>query len=98
MLVRVPPVAHARPHAAGSGPSCLPRRAALQGISAPFSQSALNYLLLAALYSALHARARGGAWGLTQPWWAYALLSALDVLGNGCLVFAYRYTSLTSVT
>ena len=67
-----------------------------QGVYAPTLQSALNYLLLAVVFSALHVRRRG--WTLAGRWWAYAGLAALDVEANLLLVSAFRFTSLSSAT
>ncbi|KAL4443860.1 hypothetical protein ABPG75_011597 [Micractinium tetrahymenae] len=69
---------------------------ARQGVSAPTLQSGLNYLLLGIVYTAVRLRTVG--WKLKCRWWAYAVLALLDVEANFCVVLAYRYTSLTSVT
>ncbi|GAB4822483.1 hypothetical protein N2152v2_009529 [Parachlorella kessleri] len=68
-----------------------------EGISAPTLQSTLNYALLAAAYGTYLLWGRK-ATSLSKPWWCYALLGLLDVEANYCLVLAYRFTSLTSVT
>lgn len=66
-----------------------------QGVSLPASQSVLNYACLAVVYCILLLR-RGKR--LQSAWYKYAALAAVDVLANFCLVEAYRYTTLTSVT
>ncbi|PRW60646.1 solute carrier family 35 member F1-like [Chlorella sorokiniana] len=69
---------------------------AREGVSAPTLQSSLNYFLLGVVYTAVHIRSNGFRWKCR--WWAYAVLALLDVEANACLVLAYRFTSLTSVT
>ncbi|KAK9856448.1 hypothetical protein WJX84_007778 [Apatococcus fuscideae] len=66
-----------------------------QGVSLPTTQSALNYGLLGLVYGCWLLQRKGG---LRAALWQYALLAFLDVEGNFCLVLAYRYTSITSVT
>lgn len=68
----------------------------LQGVYAPTLQSALNYLLLAVVFSSVHVRRRG--WRLQGRWWAYLGMAFLDVEANLLLVSAFRYTSLSSAT
>lgn len=67
---------------------------ARKGISAPTSQSFLNYVLLAIVYgSTLLYRGKP----LKAKWYYYVLLGLVDVEGNYLVVKAYQYTSLTSV-
>lgn len=67
----------------------------VQGVSLPASQSVLNYTCLAVVYGSLLIRRKEK---LRAELYKYAALAALDVLANFCLVQAYRYTTLTSVT
>lgn len=66
-----------------------------QGVSAPTLQSALNYALLALVFTAVRVHRARGSWRLKCWWWAYALLGLLDVEANFVIVTAFRYTSLT---
>ena len=67
----------------------------LQGISLPAAQSFLNYLALALVFG-------GQLFFKKQPLQAasykFAGLAAIDVTANFCLVEAFNFTSLTSVT
>ena len=82
----------------------------MQGVSAPATQSTLNYLLTGAVYGALHltgsrsphksepptsSPTRSAGWGL---WAKCAAIAVLDVEATYVNVLAYRFTSLTSVT
>ena len=67
----------------------------LQGVSLPAAQSVVNYAALAIVYGAILLHKKQPLKGRL---YTYALLAALDVLANFCLVEAYAYTSLTSVT
>lgn len=72
------------------------------GASCPTLQSCLCYLLLAIVFG-LVANKRGRNTeredgGPVEKWWKYALLALLDVEANVCVVMAFRYTSITSVT
>jgi solute carrier family 35, member F1/2 len=61
----------------------------------PTLQSTLNYFVLAIVYgSVLLLRKERPA----APVWKYAVLGLIDVEANYCLVKAYEYTSITSVT
>ena len=67
----------------------------MQGVSLPAAQSLINYVGLGLVYGSLL------AWRRQRPkaeWYKYAVLAMADVLANFCVVEAYRYTSLTSVT
>lgn len=66
-----------------------------QGVSVPASQSVLNYFCLGLFYGVPL------AWRRQRPqafWFKYAALAGVDVSANFCLVLAYSYTTLTSVT
>ena len=66
-----------------------------QGISLPAAQSFLNYLALAVVYGT-HLKLKNQP--LRASWYKFAGLAAIDVTANFCLVEAYNFTSLTSVT
>jgi hypothetical protein len=69
--------------------------AALAGLGAnnPFFQSCITYFLLWATgVEAVHKA------GWQQPPWKYFVLALLDVSSTSCLVRAYNFTSITSVT
>mmetsp|Transcript_20003 Transcript_20003/g.59429 ORF Transcript_20003/g.59429 Transcript_20003/m.59429 type:complete len:452 (-) Transcript_20003:374-1729(-) len=68
------------------------------GISAPCTQAALSYLLLAVLCGSVHLWQSRGAPRLTNPWYVYAGLALLDLEANYLVTSAYQYTSITSVT
>ena len=78
----------------------------MQGVSAPATQSTLNYLLTGAIYGTIHlTRSRSsqkiGAPTSASGWalWAKcAAVAILDVEATYVNVLAYRFTSLTSVT
>jgi solute carrier family 35, member F1/2 len=68
------------------------------GAEIPATQSALNYVLLCCVYTALSASRRHLALcELRLAWWKYAVLAVLDVEANFLIVTAYQYTSITSV-
>lgn len=67
----------------------------LQGISLPAAQSFLNYFALAAVYG-LNLILKKQP--LKASWYKFAGLAAIDVVANFCLVEAFNFTSLTSVT
>jgi solute carrier family 35, member F1/2 len=59
----------------------------------PFTQSLLCYLLL---WLTFYPRTLKDGW--KQPLWKYAVLALLDVTATWCVVKAFNYSSITSVT
>eukprot|EP00892_Ulva_mutabilis_P002967 jgi/Ulvmu1/12671/UM094_0027.1 len=68
---------------------------ARHGASIPFTQGAINYILL---FVAFAGPVRLLRWRWEQPAWKYMLVSGIDVLSTGCVVKAFSLTSITSVT
>lgn len=68
------------------------------GISFPTLQSASVYLLLAVVYSFINFFQQQNAPPTPKNLFQYALMALLDVEANYVIVFAFRYTSITSVT
>lgn len=64
-------------------------------LSAPFTQSSLNYLLLFLVFGGPR-QLLSNAW--KHPLWKYAAIGALDVWGNWLVVKSYSLTTITSVT
>ncbi|KAG2438260.1 hypothetical protein HYH02_010959 [Chlamydomonas schloesseri] len=62
----------------------------------PTTQAFFNYLLLGLTCGGYHLWKRGPR--LTNRWYLYLLLAALDVEANFLVTKAYQYTSVTSVT
>ncbi len=70
-------------------------------VSAPTTQSFLNYLLLALVYCVILACRRNSQDNLFEVfksrWWKYIIVAFVDVEANYLVVKAYHYTTLTSV-
>lgn len=66
-----------------------------QGIDIPVTQSSMNYFMLS--FHLLWAVARIRQEGLAMPAWRYALWAVCDVEANFLVVWAYQYTSISSV-
>lgn len=64
-----------------------------KGVSVPFFQSGLTYALVGA---ACWWGVRKTGWKLPQ--WKYMLLGGCDVCATWCIVRAFKYTSITSVS
>ncbi|KAG2429532.1 hypothetical protein HXX76_010767 [Chlamydomonas incerta] len=67
-----------------------------RGVDMPTTQAFFNYLLLGLTCGGYHLWKRGPR--LTNRWYVYLLLAALDVEANFLVTKAYQYTSVTSVT
>jgi len=68
---------------------------AQEGIDLPTTQSSLNYILLCMHLVWAFPKIRQS--GLAVPKWQYALWALADVEANYFVVWAYQYTSITSV-
>ena len=70
-------------------------------VSAPTTQSFLNYLLLALVYCIVLCCRRNHDDNFyhifLSRWWKYILVALVDVEANYLVVKAYQYTTLTSV-
>lgn len=67
----------------------------MQGISLPAAQSLLSYIALAVVYGGHLFLKRQR---LQASVYKFAGLAAIDVIANFCLVEAFNFTSLTSIT